>query len=144
RPPFDEGTVPATLLKVRSAEPPPVRSLRSEVPEALERVCMKCLHKRPGDRYATALDLAEALRPFATTTGKRCQPASRCLFSPLTGEEIPLDRPSLVLGRSSECDVVLKGPEVSRRHCRIECEREQVTVEDLGSAQGTRVNGAPI
>jgi pSer/pThr/pTyr-binding forkhead associated (FHA) protein len=62
----------------------------------------------------------------------------------VTGEQIALDRPALVLGRSSDCDIVLKAPEVSRRHCRIECVRDEVTVEDLGSALGTRVNGVPI
>jgi serine/threonine protein kinase len=47
--------------------PQPPSSLVSSVPVALEAICMKCLEKRPEDRYATAGALAEALRVWLTT-----------------------------------------------------------------------------
>jgi serine/threonine protein kinase len=65
RVPYDAGSSLATILKVVGPElPPPVRSLRPDVPEDLERICMVCLSKQPADRYATADDLAEELRRF--------------------------------------------------------------------------------
>ena len=66
------------------------------------------------------------------------------LRSVATGETIPLTGEATVLGRSEECDIVLKSPEVSRRHCRIVCRTDEVIVEDLGSSQGTHVNASPV
>jgi len=46
-----------------------------------------------------------------------------------------------VLGRSSSCDVTLKSRRTSRRHLECHCEGNQVRVRDLGSANGTYING---
>jgi serine/threonine-protein kinase len=145
QPPYAERDFLRTLLKVRSPEPPlPVRSLRPEVHEMLARICHKCLNKRAEDRYGTARELAEALRCFVQPLGTTAATLPACLVLVATGERIPLDRPVTVIGRSDECDVVLKRPDVSRRHCRIACLAEQVIVEDLGSSQGTQINGVPV
>ncbi len=48
------------------------------------------------------------------------------------------------LGRADENDVVLTGDKVSRRHARIHTNSEQVTLEDLGSRNGTQLNGKAI
>ena len=61
RPPFAEGTVFGTLKKVLSAPPAPLRELRAELPLELERVCLRCLEKDPGERYSSAFELAAAL-----------------------------------------------------------------------------------
>ncbi len=145
RPPFDEGDFLATVLKVRSAAPPPmVRSLRPAVPEMLERVCHKCLAKRPADRYATAGELAEVLRRSASAAERPALAAPVALRSLATGELMPLSKETTLVGRSAECDLVLATPDVSRRHCRIVRAAGQVTVEDLGSSRGTCVNGARV
>jgi pSer/pThr/pTyr-binding forkhead associated (FHA) protein len=57
---------------------------------------------------------------------------------------LPLARETTLVGRSPECDVVLAAADVSRRHCRIVRTAEGVTVEDLGSSRGTRINGARV
>ena len=62
RPPFQADDTPALLRLVRDAEPPPLRSLRADVPADLEAVCRKAMAKHPGDRFATALEFASALR----------------------------------------------------------------------------------
>jgi serine/threonine protein kinase len=145
RPPFDEGDLVGTLLKVRSPEPPPpVRSLRPEVPEALERICHRCLNKRPADRYASAGELAEALRGFTRSAGRPALAAVVSLLSVATGELLPLVKETTVVGRATECDLVLPAPDVSRRHCQIVRTPEAVVVEDLGSLQGTCVNGSRV
>ena len=50
----------------------------------------------------------------------------------------------LVAGRDPACDIVLSDPSVSRRHARLFLADGAVYVEDLGSQNGTMVNGAPI
>lgn len=49
-----------------------------------------------------------------------------------------VDRP-LIIGRESQCDVVLNYPMVSRRHCRITPGISVNWIEDLGSTHGTKI-----
>jgi ABC-type multidrug transport system ATPase subunit/pSer/pThr/pTyr-binding forkhead associated (FHA) protein len=51
---------------------------------------------------------------------------------------------SVIIGRSTEADLVLSHPEVSRRHCRIVAQEGVFLIEDLGSQRGTVVNGSAI
>ena len=48
---------------------------------------------------------------------------------------------SVVLGRALECDVAIVSPHISRQHARIEVEDGKLMVEDLGSSNGTILNG---
>ncbi|MBZ4396216.1 FHA domain-containing protein [Myxococcus sp. MISCRS1] len=48
------------------------------------------------------------------------------------------------LGRADENDIVLGGDLVSRRHARLYVEADILRIEDLGSRNGSRVNGAPL
>ncbi|MEI6447176.1 MAG: DUF3662 and FHA domain-containing protein [Actinomycetes bacterium] len=56
---------------------------------------------------------------------------------------IPISSAGAVIGRSSSCEVVLEDPNASRRHAQIRRTAEGWTIEDLGSTNGVRVNGAP-
>jgi hypothetical protein len=61
------------------------------------------------------------------------------------GGELELDSTSFTIGRSDENDVSIDGDEfASARHARIEPRRDGVWVHDLGSTNGTFVNGEPI
>jgi eukaryotic-like serine/threonine-protein kinase len=64
RPVFQAATVLQTLEMVRSNEPVPPSRLQPRVPRDLETICLKCLRKEPGKRYASAHELAEDLRRF--------------------------------------------------------------------------------
>jgi serine/threonine protein kinase len=146
KPPFDEGTILRTLMKVVSSDQPvAVRTVRSEVPPALEAICMKCMSKRVGDRYRDARGLAEALRRFRGKTAKSPKKsrkaASITLLAKSNGKEYSVSEGVSVIGRASDCKFVLKVSEVSKHHCRIEVAGSTVTVEDLGSVNGTFVNG---
>jgi len=51
---------------------------------------------------------------------------------------------NLVLGRALECDIAVVSPHVSRQHARLSIEADQLYVEDLGSSNGTVINGRVI
>jgi WD40 repeat protein len=61
RPPFLAETLEATLLQLINTEPVAPRLLNSGTPRDLETICLKCLSKEPGRRYASAALLAEDL-----------------------------------------------------------------------------------
>ncbi|HMO65426.1 MAG TPA: serine/threonine-protein kinase, partial [Verrucomicrobiota bacterium] len=61
RPPFLAETVPETLQQVLQHEPVSPRLLNPAVPRDLETICLKCLEKVPGRRYASAQELEEEL-----------------------------------------------------------------------------------
>src|SRR3977135_495972 len=50
----------------------------------------------------------------------------------------------VILGRSPSCDIPLEDSKVSRRHARIAIEQGTARVSDLGSRNGTVVNGEKI
>ncbi|HYH97785.1 FHA domain-containing protein [Hyalangium sp.] len=60
------------------------------------------------------------------------------------GKEFEFDQDSVLIGRTPECDVVLYDAGVSRKHCRIFNEGNAILIEDMGSSNGTKVNGASI
>lgn len=51
---------------------------------------------------------------------------------------------TVTLGRRSTCDYVLTDSQVSREHARIIVGEQTFAIEDLGSANGVLVNGAPV
>ena len=61
RPPFVGESVPDLLIKVVSEAPEPPGAINPAVPAELEAVCLRCLEKKPADRYADAKELAGAL-----------------------------------------------------------------------------------
>jgi hypothetical protein len=62
-------------------------------------------------------------------------------FGPHSSQEYPLPEHTVTLGREPINDIVVNDPEISRRHTRIVFENGAYRVEDLGSTNGTFVNG---
>lgn len=63
-------------------------------------------------------------------------------LSPLGGgDPIPLLKPRILIGRRSQCDVVLAFPNVSAQHCQLELTNGFWFVRDLNSRNGIKVNG---
>lgn len=56
------------------------------------------------------------------------------------GKKYNLDRPSLIIGRSSKADIQIDQESVSRNHCKIINTGKTIMVRDLGSTNGTYVN----
>jgi len=150
-PPYDGPTPLSTILKVLEPTPPaPLRDLRPDVPDELERIIMKCLAKRPADRFPSAGDLVEELRRFgaAKTTKRISAPSSRLLRVVLTveatGKKVRLHKPITLVGRAPECTLLVRASDVSKHHCQILIDTDKVVVEDLQSANGTYVNGKQV
>jgi pSer/pThr/pTyr-binding forkhead associated (FHA) protein len=59
----------------------------------------------------------------------------------LAGTEFRLDRPSLVIGRTEENDIILNHASISRHHAKVVRDGDRYTVVDLQSANGVRVAG---
>jgi eukaryotic-like serine/threonine-protein kinase len=63
-PPFGGQSVPEVAVKIATAAPPPLRSLRPDAPPALEAVILRCLEKTPTARFRNVGELAVALGSF--------------------------------------------------------------------------------
>jgi S-DNA-T family DNA segregation ATPase FtsK/SpoIIIE len=104
-----------------------------------------------GDRALPAsASLAEAaLRTGAIVSVGRPGPAGvrpgvlslHIVGGPNAGVVTALERGELSIGRDTDCDVVLADADVSRRQARIEVRGTSITVHDLGSTNGTFVDG---
>ncbi|MBW2268156.1 MAG: FHA domain-containing protein [Deltaproteobacteria bacterium] len=57
------------------------------------------------------------------------------------GLEVPVDRDWMVIGRGRTADVVIAEPTISRAHAAIGWDESGFFMQDLGSTNGTRVNG---
>lgn len=60
------------------------------------------------------------------------------------GKVFRLTSPRTVLGRGADCDVHLTDSEVSRRHAMLEIRGDEITLKDLGSTNGTFVEGVRV
>ncbi|HXX69825.1 MAG TPA: DUF4388 domain-containing protein [Polyangiaceae bacterium] len=88
--------------------------------------------------------------PKAATTSPAPRPGARgfvlrFISGKYQGGEFPIspDKP-IFIGRSSDLDMVLVEDMVSRKHARISTHSDQIWIEDLGSTNGTFVNGEKI
>lgn len=85
RPPFEAESAPALLKKIAEVEPTPPSgipgnhpgSASGRCPRDLEVICLKCLAKEPGRRYARARELAEDLHRWLSSRPIHARPASR-------------------------------------------------------------------
>jgi transcriptional regulator with GAF, ATPase, and Fis domain len=66
------------------------------------------------------------------------------LAGPLCGEAFPLDEAGATIGRDGASRLSIPDRLVSRRHCAVDRIGDDVSVRDLGSANGTFVNGIPV
>ncbi len=57
------------------------------------------------------------------------------------GDPIPLNKDRLLIGRRESCDIVLRFPNVSGQHARMSLEQGYWFLKDLGSRNGTKVEG---
>ena len=68
----------------------------------------------------------------------------KVIAGPLSGQEYPVNKDFINLGRSSSCTISIKDMLLSRTHCRFEIKDSKLFLIDLASANETLVNGEAI
>jgi hypothetical protein len=93
----------------------------------------------PVERYTGTFEVRGAIRPGARPT------APRAWLVQADGSKVAVraDDP-VTIGRLPECDIITADPNVSRRHAEIRIVDGRVRVVDLGSLNGTQINGRGI
>ncbi|MEX2030046.1 MAG: FHA domain-containing protein [Anaerolineales bacterium] len=77
-------------------------------------------------------------------SAERESPVLIALSGKVNGTRFPLDREEFLIGRGQDCALVIADRQVSRHHVRLRKVEEGYVVEDLGSKNGTHVNGARV
>src|SRR5205807_2456659 len=77
RRPFQGRTAAETSAAILHDDPPPLASLTANVPPEVERVIRTCLAKEPGQRFASARDLAFALRALLSGSDSSTSPPTK-------------------------------------------------------------------
>jgi eukaryotic-like serine/threonine-protein kinase len=180
--PFDIQSPTEAVMKHIQEAPPEPRSIRPELPVAVENVIKQAIAKEPGARFRTGEQMARALRQAArglsdedvtqlasadsvVSLATQLLPAqfvsepSRPGFdlTALPGEErllvarkgeppvaYALDQQVLTIGRGDDNDIVLLAEGVSRHHARLERTTTGWRALDLGSTNGTFLNGSRL
>ena len=188
--PFQAKTLSAAVYNHVQVAPPPPRTVRPGLPPELDQIILRCLAKRPEERYGSAAELSSALRtvlanqatikphyvpawqpapeqPETTVVqpkGRReaqAPPSSLGLDSVLpTASGVPrirlhdqsgkvlqkldLTAAGVTIGRATDNSLFYDSTELSRNHLRIQLEGQRVTVTDLGSSNGTYMEGVRL
>ncbi|MCB9598563.1 MAG: GGDEF domain-containing protein [Sandaracinaceae bacterium] len=83
-------------------------------------------------------------RALAAAEERKRRPMCVVILGDDVGERQRMTESSFVIGRGGRADLVLQDPRVSSRHCRIEDRGDGFALIDLGSTNGTSVNGAIV
>jgi serine/threonine-protein kinase len=75
--PFPDGSAAEKMMAHQFKEPTPVRELHPEVPAELAAVVQRLMQKAPENRYGSAAEVVEALRPLASGAPAAPRPAAR-------------------------------------------------------------------
>jgi hypothetical protein len=108
-------------------------------PPEIEIITLESLKK--GDLTCTPslVEGAEKVEPAEAGTG-----ASVVVHENDQAHTVPLRGEVVTIGRLPDCDVVLKDKGASRRHAQIRSKNGVFTLTDLGSTNGTRLNGQTV
>lgn len=141
------GTTPyRTLQQLMHKPPPPLSQRNPQIPARVEQVVLQALAKEPKMRFSTAGDFAQALATSSdlnTQTDSFQREIVLVLVAP-DGREYPVYQGLLTVGRDIGNDIVIPVNQVSRNHVQIQYEPTACVVTDMGSTNGTFINGARI
>ncbi len=177
--PFQIDNFADALNKHVNVAPRSPREVRPDLTPMLETIILRCLAKKPEERYATGTELAFALQQVLSnlglggmayaglptpTAGTVLQPdggAPAPAVSTLPGtsavprvrvldqsgqtlQVVEVKSQGLTIGRQSGNDIVLPSQAVSRQHVQVIWDGKQVIVKDLGSSNGTLLEGVRL
>jgi hypothetical protein len=127
----------------------------AEISETLERELAEAAREHARDEgYAflgpvhVDMGVADDLRTGSFALTARLRPGeggtgAGSLVLP-TGDRVPLSEETITVGRLPESTIVLADPNVSRKHAEIRPRGSTFVVVDLGSTNGTRINGIRV
>jgi serine/threonine protein kinase len=185
--PFQIDNFNDALYKHSNAAPRAPREIRPDLPPALDAIVLRCLAKKPEDRYQDGAQLAAALQSMLNNLGTQYavqQPPARVVpqVTPVPGtvlqtpgagdapapvvatlpgnstvprvrvlddsgqtiQVVEVKSQGLTIGRQSGNDIVLAGQGISRQHLQVLWDGRQVSVKDLGSSNGTILDGVRL
>ncbi|HZV00817.1 MAG TPA: protein kinase, partial [Planctomycetota bacterium] len=145
-----EGSAPNIARRLAKGDVPRARDLLKGYPDELVRAIDGLLEPDPKKR----LSVTDARRLLEEEPDKaaRSEPGKGAAVLVLSWEDAVMGTRTVevraprhvVIGRSTECDVALFDQRASRRHCSVSFDLSGAHVKDLGSSNGTFLNGAPV
>src|SRR6185312_4524543 len=99
--------------------------------------------RAPALGHASVLGLGRP-GPRTDSAGRSSALELHVVGGPEAGRTVPLDQGRHVLGRGAEATIRLDDPDVSRRHAQVAVGAGAITVRDLGSTNGSRLDDAPL
>ncbi|MBM3708433.1 MAG: FHA domain-containing protein [Actinobacteria bacterium] len=122
--------------------PVPLNNIRNDVPEYFIYIINKCITKNKNDRFNSAEEILQALKSKKIEQIKVKSKSS--LFWENTQKVIEIKNTETFIGRGEINNIILKDPHVSRKHAKITISDNNYIIEDLGSMNGTKINGENI
>jgi hypothetical protein len=106
------------------------------------------------ERYGFMGPVEVTLKPGQSLSAGSCRVTSEVKGGPGGGPQaslvlpdgrtVTMDEGPITIGRLPECSIVVEDANVSRRHAEVRRDGPDVVVSDLGSTNGTRVNGTQV
>ena len=160
QPPF-VGSKPSEVILKQLTEPlPNIRKVRPDVPDVVVAIMNKMTAKKRDERYRTAQEVIDALlsiRPATATvvtnteskgedSGSAVKIVRRlvCIDGPLREKAYTVSEHPQTFGRDSSSDIFVSDQQMSRRHAEVRLVDGLVRLKDLGSTNGTIVNGQRV
>jgi ATP-binding cassette subfamily B protein len=131
----------AALLRAHPALAQQVAALARRRLEQMQMVLASASGSWRGSAIALA---AAASAPASAPVGVVPQARLAVREGAQPGQSAVLDGHGITVGRSVDNDLHLQDNAVSRHHCRIDWDQDAYVLQDLGSRNGTYVNGAPV
>ena len=106
----------------------------------------KADHEASGSQRVSSSQLQQMSNPesYGHREASKLE-ASGAVLVPIVGDRfLPLTQNRIIIGRNEDCTVQLTDHSVSGRHCELHFDGSRWWITDLGSRNGTRVNGVPI
>ena len=111
RPPFVGDSVMHVASRIFNEAPTPLAELRPELPPELCAAVMRCLRKKPEDRFPDVSELAQALAPFAPAHSVSAERVAR-----IVGASLPPSRVAqAAAGSRTRCTMRRRSPRARRR-----------------------------
>jgi serine/threonine protein kinase len=122
RTPFQALTIADLVRRIATEPPVSPRQFDSGIPLPLERICLKCLHRYPKDRYSTVQEVREDLERFSRGEQVHARPLALSRRLQMWGQRNPIPLIAIVMGLLS---IVLVFSLMIRHQLQLSREKEQ-------------------